>query len=87
MSSKQCVGEVFEREFLPLRARILEIAAGLDRIGRAGSVGNDEPRVAQLHAGLEVLLSSESDRAEQVQLIFSRKYDENWRSASRVDKK
>ena len=87
MSSKHCVEQVFEREFLPLRARILEIAAALDRVGRAGSIGNDEPRMAQLRAGLKVLLSSESDRAEEVQLIFSRKYHEDWRSEFRLDKK
>ncbi len=87
MSSKHCVGQVFEREFLPLRARILEIAAALDRVGRAGSIGNDEPRMAQLRAGLKVLLGSESDRAQEVQLIFSRKYHEDWRSEFRLDKK
>ena len=87
MSSSNCVEQVFEREFLPLRANILKIAAALDRIERSGPMDNDDPRVAQLRAGLKLLLSSESNRAEEVQLIFSRKYHENWKSEFRLDEK
>ena len=87
MSSRQSVEQVFEREFLPLRANILKIAAALDRIERSGPMDNDDPRGAQLRAGIKVLLSSEAKRAEEVQLIFSRKYHEDWKTEFKLDEK
>lgn len=71
--------EVLDAEFLPIRAKILEVAAALDRLDRArGSLAN-ESRRAQLQAAIQVLLRPEDDRAEQIQLIFSRRYEDNWR--------
>ena len=70
--------EVLDREFLELRAKILELAASFDRLDRAdGSVQND-PRLALLHEGLDALKDPAGDRAEQVQLLFSRPYDDDW---------
>lgn len=70
--------ELLDQEFLVLRAKILEIAAALDRLDRGdGDVGGD-PRREKLHEGLEALSSSERDRAERVQQIFSLPYDEGW---------
>ena len=78
MSTPQTTAEVFEREFLILRAKALEIAAALDRIDRAtGGLGSD-PRRQQIAAALETLLREDPDRAEQIQLIFSRPYDDEW---------
>jgi len=76
-----------DREFLPIRAKILEIAAALDRIERATEASNedkidrhaDDPRWDQLQAGIRLLQASEAQRAEQVQLLFSRPYDQQWR--------
>lgn len=70
--------EVFEREFLPMRAKVLELAAALDRIERAEPPPGPDPRSEQLRAGLELLLAPGDDRAEQVQLVFSREYDDDW---------
>ena len=71
---------VLEQEFLPVRAKVLEIAAALDRLDRAeGSIEADK-RKAQIRAGIEALLRDEDDRAEQVQLIFSRPYDDEWQA-------
>lgn len=68
-----------DREFLTIRAKILEIAASLDRLDRAdGDVASD-PRLAQVRTGIEQLLSSEEGRAEAVQQVFSLPYDEGWR--------
>lgn len=78
MSSSRTVREVFDQEFLPVRAKLLEVAASLDRIDRAdGSLAND-PRRTQVQAAIQVLLRPEDDRAEQLQLIFSRPYDHDW---------
>ena len=72
--------EILEREFLELRAKVLELAAAFDRLHRAdGDVDPNDPRVARLHEGLKVLLQDGDDRAEQVQLIFSREYEDDWR--------
>ena len=66
--------EVLDREFLVLRAKILELAAALDRLGRAEGEVSDDPRLARLFEALRVLEAQPDDRAEQVQLIFSRSY-------------
>ena len=70
-----------EREFLPVRAKILEIAAALDRIQRAGEADTDAPQWQQLRAGIQLLESAEPQRAEEVQLLFSRPYQEQWRES------
>jgi len=68
-----------EREYLPIRAKILEIAAALDRIQRASPKDVVDPRWGQLQTGIVRLQSEEPERAEQVQLLFSRPYEEQWR--------
>lgn len=72
--------DVLEAEFLPLRAKILEIAAGLDRLDRAGGALGADERRARLRQAIELLLAEAPDRAEQVQRHFSREFDEAWRA-------
>ena len=67
-----------EFEFLPLRAKLLDIAAALDRLDRAEERLDDDPRMARMREAMEIILHEHRDRAEQIQLIFSREYDENW---------
>lgn len=76
--------EVLGREFLEIRAKILEIAAAFDRLERSEGNVSDDPRVARLHEALKVLSEPKTDRAEQVQLVFSRPYDETWQRAMKV---
>ena len=76
MNSKQ----ILDREFLEIRAKILEVAAALDRIERAdGDVSNDS-RMALIADAINVIAQEQSDpiRAEKIQLLFSRAYDEKW---------
>lgn len=70
--------EVLNREFLEIRARLLHIAASLDRLERAEGSVVDDPRLAAIRRGLEILASEEADRAERIQLLFSRPYDAQW---------
>lgn len=70
---------VIEQEFLPLRAKLLEIGAALDRLEGAGALGEREPRAAKIRAAIETLLAEDGDRAEQIQLVFSRPYADDWR--------
>jgi hypothetical protein len=79
MSSSRAASDVFEQEFLPVRAKLLEIAAALDRVDRAMGNADADRRRTQVQAAIQVLLRPEDDRAEQIQLIFSRPYEKDWR--------
>ena len=79
MPNMRTAREMFDVEFLSVRAKLLEVAASLDRIDRCeGSLANDARRT-QVQAAIQVLLRPEDDRAEQIQLIFSRPYEHDWR--------
>ncbi|MHB1036689.1 MAG: hypothetical protein ACYC35_07295 [Pirellulales bacterium] len=76
--------DVLAREFLPIRAKLLEIAASLDRIDRAGGAASDDPRLAEIRQGLAVVQSREPNRAERLQMSFSLPYDDDWRKTLAV---
>jgi hypothetical protein len=76
--------EVLNREFLEIRCKILELAAAFDRLQRADGSVDDDPRLARLQEALSVVLDQSSDRAEQVQMIFSRAYDDDWQETLKV---
>ena len=66
--------QTLEQYFPEMRWRCLSLAADLDRIQRANS--NQMPsdrRLAELKEAIQVLVSNNPNRAEQVQLIFSDK--------------
>jgi hypothetical protein len=68
--------EMLERYFLEMRWRCLSLAADLDRIERAPggqSVLQSDPRLAKLKDAIGVLTRPGTNRAEQVQTIFSDK--------------
>ncbi|MFQ5591817.1 MAG: hypothetical protein ACE5HE_11690 [Phycisphaerae bacterium] len=70
-----------DRDFLELRRRLLDVAAGLDRIDRAGGADmiRTDARVTMLRRAAMVLTDDCADRAERVQMVFSDEYDDNWR--------
>ena len=77
--------EVLDREFLLARAKILELAAAFDRLDRSeGSVEGD-PRMSLISEALQVIAGEQPERAEQVQLIFSRQYEDDWREKFQLD--
>ena len=76
--------EVLNREFLEIRGKILELAAAFDRLQRADGAVDEDPRLARLREALSVLLESSPDRAEQVQMIFSRAYEDDWQAKFKV---
>lgn len=69
---------VLDREFLEVRAKLLELAASFDRFDRGGGLSSDDRRLQLIRVGLKVLLDETGDRAEQIQLIFSRPYEDDW---------
>ena len=79
MSNPRKSAEVLDQEFLPVRAKILEVAAALDRLDRAGGSVEKDSRREQMQAAIQALLRTEDDRAEQIQLLFSRQYKDDWR--------
>jgi hypothetical protein len=79
MSHPLPAAECLDREFLEIRARLLQLAAALDRVERAAGDVSEDPRLAKIAEALAVLAGAGDDRAEQIQLIFSRPYTEDWR--------
>ena len=84
MTSPLTAPEILSREFLELRCKILDLAASFDRLTRAEGSLDGDPRLARLQQALEIVRAKSEDRAEQVQMLFSRQYDENWQSIFRI---
>jgi hypothetical protein len=78
MSHALSAAEILNREFLEIRCKILDLAAALDRLERAEGSVADDPRLLRLREALTAVQSESEDRAEQVQMIFSRAYDDSW---------
>jgi hypothetical protein len=70
---------VFDREFLGVRARLLELGAAFDRIERASKFSDGDPRSDRIRQAIELLLGNENYKAERIQMLFSLPYAENWR--------
>lgn len=78
MSIPMTASQVLDREYLEIRAKILELAASFDRLDRAEGVVANDPRLSLMREAIDVLQSDAEDRAEQIQLIFSLHYDDEW---------
>ena len=77
-------GAIFDESFLEVRAKLLEVAAVLDRIDRAAESGEPldpehEHRLEKVQQAIRILLSEGPDRASRLQLLFSREYEPQWR--------
>jgi hypothetical protein len=64
--------------FLEARAKILDLAAILDRIHRGEGDVADDARLAKLREALDIVRDESGGRAERVQKLFSIDYDANW---------
>jgi hypothetical protein len=73
-------GKALDTFFLEARAKILEVAAILDRInrGNGASAVDHDPRLDRIRKALEVLHDQSGGRAERIQQIFSLEYDPSW---------
>lgn len=81
MPAKPSRDELYDREFLEIRCRLVDIAAALDRLDRSAggaSVASD-PRCAKLIEAIRLLTDSRGDRTRRVQMFFSDAYDGAWR--------
>ncbi|HTV48225.1 MAG TPA: hypothetical protein VMG59_07255 [Phycisphaerae bacterium] len=69
----QTAVRVLDAYFLEVRARLIEIAATLDRVDRASNrheLQND-PRLGFIARSLAILQSTAPDRARQIQELYS----------------
>lgn len=71
--------DVLDREFLEIRAKLLELAASFDRLDRGDGHVRGDRRMELIREGLGILRRDEGGRAEAIQLLFSREYEEDWR--------
>ena len=73
-------GIALDTYFLEARAKILEVAAILDRIGRGRNAGQttDDPRLERIRQAIEILHDQSGGRAERIQKIFSLEYEAEW---------
>ena len=81
MSIPLTSAQVLDREFLEMRAKLLELAAGLDRLQRASGPPVQDERTAKIAQALAILAGAEGGRAEKIQNVFSRPYEPDWRNA------
>ncbi len=80
----RAASQILDESFLEVRAKLLEVAATLDRIDRSADEDAPlsdaaQPRRASLDDAIRILLSEGPDRAERLQRLFSRKYEADWR--------
>ena len=82
MPTARTAREMLDRCFLEIRHRLLDIAAGMDRIDRADDAAKtrSDPRYLQLEQAVRLLTDGKPDRAERIQMAFSLPYDEKWPS-------
>jgi hypothetical protein len=85
MSTTSDARQVLDRDFLASRARLVDLAAALDRIDRAAGSVDDDPRMTQIRSALEILLDGRADRAVRMQMLFSLAYHPNWRREFGLD--
>ena len=73
-SVKPSGAEVLDAYFLETRAKLLEIAANLDRFDRAAGAREmaGDARLKFIREALGVLLTDAPDRAERIQVLYSK---------------
>ena len=81
MPTPQTAQQIFDQVFLDTRAKLLEVAATLDRIERSAGAASvsDDPRRQKIQQAIDIVRSAQPNRAEQLQLLFSDTYDEQWK--------
>jgi hypothetical protein len=72
--------KALDQFYLEARARLLDLAAILDRIHRGADAPSvaDDPRMARIREALDILSDPSGGRAERIQRLFSIDYDPNW---------
>jgi hypothetical protein len=69
--------QALDAYFLEARAKLLDLAAILDRIDRGGGI--KDSRLDRIRQAVGQIVEAGPDRAARVQELFSLAYDPNWR--------
>ena len=82
--SPQSADAILDESFLEVRAKLLEVAAVLDRIDRASQDAHSlsdssMDQLNKLAAGMNICLTEGPDRAARLQQLFSRSFSDSWR--------
>ena len=64
-------GKVVDQYFMEHRAKLIDVAAFLDRLDRAGGDGGDDFRVAAFRKAISILAETEPGRARRVLELLS----------------
>jgi len=74
---------MLDRFFLDIRHRILDVAAGLDRIESAqhADLAKNDPRMNSLTKAIAILIDDQPDHTERIQMAFSDAYDPHWQNS------
>jgi hypothetical protein len=92
MPTSLTAAKLLDREFLIIRAKLIELAACLDRIQRGDcsdfrvnkngtvpfALPIDDPRMDKITQAVQALAAQTPNRTEQIQILFSLPYDEHW---------
>ena len=89
LAEMQSANQILDDSFFEVRAKLLEVAATLDRVDRSSDecsplTADAKPRRAKLDEAIRILLSEGPDRAERLQRLFSREYTADWRAQMQV---
>jgi hypothetical protein len=77
--------DLIDEYFMEQRARIMDVAAFLDRLDRAAEQnGNEDFRLVAMRKALHELTGNDAGRVERVQMIFS---DQNTDLLDELDRK
>jgi len=72
--------KVLDREYLSVRAKLIDLAASLDRIQRGGESMHGDQRIDKIRQAAQILAAEATNRTEQIQRLFSLSYDEHWQT-------
>jgi hypothetical protein len=86
-AASRAAKQILADEFLVARAKILELAATLDRIDRGSGSVDESPAWKLLSQGLDILCDDEKEKAKRVQLLMSRAYDPDWKNNLNITKR
>lgn len=71
MPTSHTAAKILDSEFLDIRAKLIDLAASLDRIQRAEGSDARDPRIDNITEAARMLTGRTPNRAEQIQILFS----------------
>jgi hypothetical protein len=75
--------QILQNDYLIARAKIIEVAAVLDRIDRSVASGSSDPVYSdpsyeKIQNAIAILSDAQPDKTRRIQELLSRPYTSNW---------